>query len=290
VGILWSGLLRHSLTDEVSARFLGAVADELAPTGLSLTLLPPGDDDAGVVPARDVAMDGAIVYTVQDGSPAVRWLRRRGLPLVFVDSPAPEGSPAVHVDDRGGARLAAEHLVALGHRRIGILSAGFGPVPGPVAGGLAGLATDALGLVSRERLRGWLEGLSTAGIEPVLAAQPNSYEDARPAARLLLDAVPDLTAVLCLSDVIAHDVLRAAEERGLTVPGDLSVVGFDDNPLAARSTPGLTTVRQDVDAKGHAAAAALRLALARRDDDAPVPSTLLPVELVVRGSTAAPRR
>jgi DNA-binding LacI/PurR family transcriptional regulator len=213
-------------------------------------------------------MDGAIVYTVQQGAPSVDWLRRRGLPLVFVDSPAPQGHPAVLVDDRAGARRAAEHLVALGHRRVGILSAGLGPRPGPLAGGMGRVRPDMLGHVSRERLLGWTDALSAAGIEPVLAAQPNSYEDARPAARLLLDAAPELTAVLCLSDVIAHDVVRAAEERGRRVPDDLSVVGFDDNPLAARTAPGLTTVRQDLDAKGHAAAAALRSALRRAGGDA----------------------
>lgn len=291
IGVLWSDRLRYSLTDEVSARFLGAVADELAPTGLSLTLLTAREGQ-GVVPARDVAMDGAIVYTAAPSAPAVDWLRRRGLPLVFVDSPPPEGFPAVHVDDRGGARLAALHLLGLGHRRIAILSAGLGGVPGPVDGGWAAVDRAALGHVSRERLTGWTEVLADHGVDPVIAAQPNSYEDGRPAARLLLDGAPGCTAVLCLSDVMAHDVVRAAEERGLRVPEDLSVVGFDDSPLASRMVPSLTTVRQDVDAKGHAAAGALRAAIAAAGTaDGPAPrDVLLPVELVVRASTAAPPR
>ncbi|MGB7963492.1 MAG: LacI family DNA-binding transcriptional regulator [Propionicimonas sp.] len=282
IGVLWAGRLRDSLSDEVSARFLGAIADELAPDGLALTLLP-SQAEGPVVPARDVAMDGAIAFSCRRDLPALVWLQRRGLPLVYVDLP---GEPSVTIDDRGGARLAAQHLIDLGHHRIAIVMSGIGAVPGVVTS----VETIDDNLVVRERLAGWLEALGAAGIVPVMVCQPSAYDDARPAARDLLARAPEVTGVLCLTDVLAHDVIAVAHELGRAVPGDLSVVGFDDHPLAARA--GLTTVRQDVDAKGRAAAQALRREVTRRDDpDSPRGrSRRLEVELVVRQSTGPVRQ
>ena len=282
IGVLWSGRLRDSLSDEVSARFLGAIADELAPDGFALTLLP-SQSEGPVVPARDVAMDGAIAFSCRPDLPALVWLQRRGLPLVYVDLP---GEPSVTIDDRGGACRAAQHLIDLGHQRIAIVMSGIGAVAGVVAS----VATIDDNLVVRERLAGWREALEAVGIVPVMVCQPNAYEDARPAARDLLARAPEVTGVLCLTDVIAHDVIAVAHECGLAVPGDLSVVGFDDHPLAARA--GLTTVRQDVDAKGRAAAQALRREVARRGDPDALHgrSRRLEVELVVRQSTGPARQ
>ena len=98
------------------------------------------------------------------------------------------------------------------------------------------------------------------------------------------------TAILCFSDVIAYGVVQEANALGLAVPGDLSVVGFDDNPLAQRMRPALTTVRQDVAAKGQAAAAALTAAIqrSRTGSGGRARNVLLPTELIIRDSTAKP--
>ncbi len=289
IGVLWAKELRHSLADEVSARFLGAVADELAPSGLALTLLP-AIAEGSVVPARDVAMDGAIAFSCDPELPALDWLQRRGLPLVYVDMAAPRGGVAITIDDRGGARAAARHVVALGHRRVALFTSGFGDVPGPTTGQL--LPEAGRIRVIAERHAGWLEELGAAGIEPLWVNQPNTYDDAREAARAMLAGPDRPTAVLCLTDVLASAVMAAAADARLEVPGDLAVVGFDDHPLALRSRPRLTTVRQDVDAKGRAAAQALLALVAGRADAAlPRPrSRRLPVQLEVRGSTAGGSR
>ena len=119
--------------------------------------------------------------------------------------------------------------------------------------------------VSRQRMLGWLDALGNAGIKP--QRRPRSRRAVRTtryAAALLLLAQDDPpTALLCFSDVMANGVVRAAEARGLRVPDDLSVVGFDDSPLAGRMRPALTTVRQPVEEKGHAAAAALTALIER---------------------------
>lgn len=287
IGVLWSGRLRYTLSDEVSARFLGAIADELAPDGLALTLLPAGVD-GDVVPVRDVAMDGAIAYSCPPDLPAVDWLERRGLPLVYVDMPPRQGRTVITIDDRGGARAAAEHLLALGHRRIAVVTAGLGPTAGVVPLSLAAAVRTKRSHVVDQRLLGWHDALSAAGVRPVLVSQPDVYSDARAAVRALLAGADRPTGILCMTDLVARDVIGAAQERGLVVPDELSVVGFDDGPIASRTNPRLTTIAQDVDEKGRAAARALREALRARDQrDRRPAGRRLPVNLVVRQSTSA---
>jgi len=137
-----------------------------------------------------------------------------------------------------------------------------------------------------------MDALGPAGIRPTLVQQRGSGEEVgRVGGALLLDQKDRPTAILCFSDATAYGVVQVAEERGIAIPSQLSVVGFDDNPLATRMRPQLTTVRQDVAAKGRAAAAALAAAIQRtRDGGSPARARhqVLPTELVVRASTAPP--
>lgn len=145
------------------------------------------------------------------------------------------------------------------------------------------------GYATGQRLLGWLEVLDAAGASTVVVREPLPDAGAVDAgARLLLEREDRPTAVLCFSDVLAVSVIRAARDLGLRVPEDVSVVGFDDSQLTARHDPPLTTVRQDIVAKGRAAAAALIASLQARKDGtaAPTEHVVLPVELIVRGSTA----
>lgn len=282
VGLLWTEKLSTALADEMSARFVGAVADELNRAGLALTLLP-ATTDAAVVPARDVALDGAIIYSCDPQLPAVDLLARRGLPLVYVDADAPPRRPAISIDDYGGAKAAAEHLLSLGHRRILIVTTGFGSEPGLVTGPPPASAMRQR--VLAQRWNGWLDALTAAGVQPQVANQPDPY--APDGLEQLLAATDRPSAALCLTDVLAQALIAAATDRGLSVPADLAVVGFDDHPLAERTRPALTTVAQDVDLKGRAAVRALLAESARLADpsaEAPL-SRRLRVNLVVRDST-----
>jgi DNA-binding LacI/PurR family transcriptional regulator len=300
IGILMTDSLAYAFTDEVATGFLGAVADGLAPTGLAMTLLTSGVRD-GHVPARDVPMDGALVYSCGFDSSAVDWLTRRGLPMVFVDQVPVPGIPSVNVDDRGGAMAAAQHLIDLGHRRIGIVNSEHADHTESAA--LVAATPSGELHVSHQRMLGWTDALAGAGLEPVLtreAVRPAEWAageverpedvDAR-AVRDLLESPDRPTAVLCFSDVMAYRVVRTAEELGLRVPEDLSVVGFDDSPLARRMRPALTTVRQDVAGKGREATTALTAAIeaARTGKKSGrAKRVVLPTELVVRDSTAPP--
>lgn len=293
VGVVFTTELRTAFSDDVAAAFLGAIVDGLAPSGLSLALLNTGES-GGRIPTRDVPMDATLVFSCAPGGTELDWLVRRRLPLVFVDQQPQPGIPSVNVDDRGGARLAAEHLIALGHRRIGIVTMG-----GAEPFGLQGRAASPLGAyVTDQRMLGWQEALEAAGIEPVVVRQPKvpylPQEHGREALDLLLATDPGLTGVLCFADSLAHGVMLAAQDRGLAVPRDLSVVGFDDNALAPSLR--LTTVHQDLDEKGRLSATALVAAATRKGrpprqsgaDDSEM-HVVLPTRLVVRDSTAVPR-
>lgn len=285
VGLLMSDTRHYTLTDEVAMAFIAAITDELAPTGLALTLLSAAPR-AGIIPARDVAMDGALVYSCDMTSPAVGWLMRRQLPVVFVDqSPAP-GITSINVDDRGGARAAADHVLSLGHRRIGIITSGFG--------GEYGILDDprsaTLAYGETERMNGWLDALDAAGVVPTAVRIPHGdpQDTGYAGVEALLAAGERPTAILAFSDAFARGAIQAIEDKGLSVPDDVSVVGFDDNPIARRMRPALTTVHQDVDVKGRTAVRALTTSIerAKKRPDSRAKHVLLDTSLIVRDSTA----
>lgn len=281
VAILQSETPQYAFHDEYSAIWLSTLSEELGCAGLALTLLPTRPAPS-FVPARDVAMDGAIVHSTRPATDGVEWLRRRGLPLVYVDQAGEPAHSSVNIDDRSGAAEAARHIVELGHRRIGLVPLGRAGFPEE--------SDD--WFVARQRLAGWYDGLDgTGAVVDVVPVTASTFDAGLQAAGELLDRTDRLTAVLCFCDAVAAGVVRAAYHRGLAVPRDLSVVGFDDTPLARRTLPGLTTVHQDIEGKGRAAAGALVRAIARHrggDGDAGTPEhVVLPTALTIRSSTAS---
>jgi len=201
-----------------------------------------------------------------------RKLIARRLPIVLVNGFI-EGiqAPFVSCDDRAAGELAVSHLVALGHRRIGLMSGPdrFLPVQRKLAGYRATMTRL---LDAEESDLQTLVSLSLFGVEGGAAA-----------AGRLIDR--DVTGIVCGSDLMALGAIREARARGLRVPGDLSVVGYDDSPLIAFTDPPLTTVRQPVQAMAVAAAQALIDEI--NGQGAPHSEYVFRPELVVRGSTAA---
>jgi len=176
------------------------------------------------------------------------------------------GRPSVRFDGEGGATAAFEHLVELGHRRIGHLAAAF----------------RALTFEHREAARRRV--LGDAGLDPHTQPRvltPISIEDARINGATLLEQEP--TAVFCDDDVIAAGMYLAARERGLAIPHDLSVIGFDDMDFARVLDPPLTTVALDADRLGASSFELLEVQMGGRRTRKQV---VLPAELLVRGSTA----
>lgn len=280
-GLIFTENLSYAFTDPVSVLFLAGVAQACEQHGHGLLLLPSGADPQAV---RQAVVDAFLVYSLSTGSAVVDAVLARRLPTVIVDEPRLEGVPFVGIDDRGGARAAADHLVGLGHRRLAVVADRLRPDghSGPVTPRREAAATFD---VARRRLAGYREACAAAGIAwgdvPVEECASNVPEDGADAAARLLGSEDPPTAVLAASDQLAVGVLRYAAGHGIRVPERLSVVGFDDSPAAAAATPPLTTVRQPIPEKGRTAG---RLLL---DPSAAGRGTevLLPTELVVRRST-----
>lgn len=189
----------------------------------------------------------------------------QGLPLVCINGYRPEVSaPFVSADDEAAVQLAVSHLVSMGHRRIGF------------ATGQHRFAAAAAKVDAFEKA-----GVDLADTQ--VATTLFTVEGGHAAALGLIDA--GMTGIVCGSDLMALGAIRAARQRGLGVPTDLSVVGFDDSPLMAFTEPPLTTVRQPVGAMS--AASVEMLVGAIIGDPSPASHYLFAPELVVRGSTGA---
>jgi len=244
--------------------------------GLSVVVTESGDRRG---PADDW-IDGALerspigVIFVLSGLPeaSARQLRVRNIPFVIIDPAGdpPAGVPAVGAANWSGGTDAARHLLALGHRRIAV-------VAGP----------DDM-LMARARLSGFRSALDGAGVAlPARYLKSGEFhlESGLAAGRELLALDEPPTAIFASNDLQALGVYEAARERGVVIPDELSVIGFDDLPVAAWVGPPLTTVRQPT---AEMAEQATRLVLRAREASVHELRIDLATELVERGSTAAP--
>lgn len=292
IGVALTETLSYAFSDSAAIGFLHGLARRTEAVGLSLLLIPAAPlEHPNVV--RDAIVDGFVVYSMPDDDAHVGAVLERQQPAVFVDQPFVPGVHFVGVDNRAASRRLMEHLLERGHREVAVVSF---PCGTDGARGRADLERQATTTrrVTRERLGGYRDALEAAGLgwqRIVVEERLRSDEDEGFDAGLsLLAERPRPTAIVAMSDHLALGVLRAARQLGVSVPGDLSVVGFDDIPAAAASSPGLTTVRQPLMEKGMLAAELLLRSLAAA---APLPAEVhaLPTELLVRGSTGpAPRR
>lgn len=218
--------------------------------------------------------DGAVLILPSESGAELARLRRRGYPFVVIDPPVPvdEDIPVVAAANWSGARMAMEHLIALGHTRI------------------ATITGTKEWIASIDRLAGYHSALLASGlpITPELVREADySIAGGYQAAQHLLALPGRPTAIFAQNDNMAAGALRAAQEQGLCIPGDLSIVGFDDIELASVLTPPLTTVSQPLQEMGRLAVTVLFRQLAGQPLDAT--RIELSARLVVRGSTAPPR-
>jgi LacI family transcriptional regulator len=273
------GVLVPLIYDLYFSAILAGVAEAAYDHDLRLLLSPTQHDHAREASllerlTRDVT-DGALIVLPEESSPELERVMSDRHPIVIVDPLLPLGErvPCVSVGHRAGAAEAMRHLLELGHRRIGAVT---GP-PGWVA-------TEA----RRESYRAALAG---AGIpfDPALEVASDFERAAGASATAVLLALPEPpTAIFAFNDAIAVGTMRAAHERGVRIPDDLSVIGFDDIAYATMVGPMLTTIRQPL---GELGRTAVNLLLRLLEHPSSEPRQIeLSTRLVVRDTTAPPRR
>jgi DNA-binding LacI/PurR family transcriptional regulator len=253
-----------------TAQVVAGVEAVVGAEGLDLLLLTLGDGTAApIVSGAARRVDAIVILDVVPDEFESAALTAMNVPWALVGGRAPGGTN-IWIDNEDGARVAVDHLLSLGHRRIGLIGAAPTRVHSPTP---------------EQRRSGYRRALQAAGVDPDPQMEVNggfSIEGGGDAMDVLLDRTDPPTAVFAMSDEMAFGAMAAARRRGLRVPDDLAVVGFDDHEVAA--VMGLSTVRQDPQAMGAAAARSLISIIERRD--------LTPVErrfdltLVVRSSTA----
>jgi DNA-binding LacI/PurR family transcriptional regulator len=253
--------------------FIAGIESTLSPLGQSLLLQMVPDHERereGYRRLADGRVDGVFLTDLRVDDPRPALLAELGLPAVLISPRCDEaGSPCVAVDDRPGIVAAVTHLIELGHRRIALV---------------AGPDNFVHGVSRREA---WAGALRAAGLQEGPCIRSDfSAQGGAAATKELLELPEPPTAIVYANDLMAIAGMAAASARGLDIPGDLSITGFDDTEVAAHLQPPLTTVRTDAFGWGRAAADRL---LALVGGEATSPAPLPPPQLIVRASTAPPR-
>jgi DNA-binding LacI/PurR family transcriptional regulator len=256
------------------ASLLMGVERAVRDTGYALRVVNTLEGDpAGIAGAveslLEQGVDGIVISEpIDEGSVPVRV----GVPVLVIGAPSPFDAPRVVTAGVGAdllARAATEHLLDLGHATVHHLA---GPQRWYAA---------------RDRLAGWRAALAAHGRTEPPVIEGDWSAASGYAAGLELAASDAVTAVFCANDDMAIGLIRALADGGRRVPQDVSVVGFDDTPVAAYVTPPLTTVRQPFDAVAQEGLERLVQAIENQDTE-PVATSGPPIELVVRSSTASP--
>ncbi|GAB3604893.1 substrate-binding domain-containing protein [Conyzicola nivalis] len=257
IGVVIEDRLADAFRDPMNIAMLDGIADVTGTAGLALLLLTDtgGAADISVAPMDAVVLIGCSTRLDQ----SVVTLRQRGIPIVAIEAERMQGVVPIDLDNRDATRRGAEHLRGLGHERVALVTLPLGPehergalTPEREAASSAFTAT--------QRIRGARDVYPDAvGV----VAAGSTVEEGELAGRELLSAADRPTAVIAQSDLLAVGVIRAAEALGLSVPGDLSVLGFD----GVRLDLDLTTLVQPAVEKGSAAGRAVLASLAAAPDE-----------------------
>jgi len=277
IAVILAETLSYSLNDAVASELLSGIAEVLDTQGHTLLLLS-GRQHAASVPGASSIADGFIIYGLMP-SLKLLWDLPPGRPLVAVDFDI-EDHATVHVDNEPACYAIARHALKTPPQRPGVINLRLTEAPcnGRIGADQALLSAERT--ITRARLAGFQRAFVEAGIDPAEVPmwniEENTFEVCTPVIEAILDLPdaerPDL--LLCMSDRIALTVLTLAEQRGLRIPDDLRITGFDGIAEGQYRAPRLTTVRQDSTEKGRLAA---RMIL----DVEPAVSRLMTTELVI---------
>jgi len=282
IGVATAEPLAYFFEDPFARVVMSGISQVCDQVGAGISLVSAASTEQLAWNIQSALVDGFIVFCIEGGSRLVQLTRERGLPFVALDFGNDDATIAsIGIDDYAGARLAARHLAELGHRRFGVLAL----QAEDVAAGPSNYEHTANGIYSgtRDRIRGYFDELAAHGIDTAaitIYETENDRETTEAALAYVFDRAMPPTAILSMSDRMAIEAIEWLKRRGLSVPDDVSIVGFDDVPEAALCQPALTTIAQPGAEIGRRAAKAIL------EFDGTLRRETLPVELVVRGSTA----
>ena len=275
IGVLTPQALGVSFSNPAFGAFSEGVALAAEKHGYGLHFISPLHGSLLTAMNR-ATVDGIVAIGLSDAHPEVAQIRRAGLPIVLVDSAALPEHGSVEIDDVGGAYAAASHIASLGHRDILVLGVEPPTPSGP----------DLEGVISR-RLRGYRRALAEVDVDipddQVLVGPANIDGGIVMTDRAWAEGHRP-TAILAMSDAMAIGAIGSLRRRRLDVPGDVSVVGFDDIDIARFVDPPLTTVHQPIRRKGEEAVLALMSVVDGRGPTAPQ-HRHLETRLIVRSSS-----
>jgi DNA-binding LacI/PurR family transcriptional regulator len=269
------GVIMFTLETFGNMRTLDAIAKEAARADYAVTLIPVSNPTMGRLSGAynrlgEAAVDGVVIIFEAHLLDDAEFTLPPGLPVVVIDSNTGSEYTVVDTDQALGARQATEHLLALGHKQVWHI---------------AGPQTS---FSASHRVESWRRTLRDAGIAPPEPLYGDWTTESGYRHGLTLGRRQDVTAIFAANDQMALGAMRALHELGREIPGDISVVGFDDMEEAHSFWPPLTTVRQDFAAVGRLSIQKLLAKVARIESDTDERATV-PTELVIRNSTGAPR-
>jgi DNA-binding LacI/PurR family transcriptional regulator len=268
------GVLSYALSVHGPALALFGIADEARRSGYATSLVSIADVDrasiqAGLDSLVEDGVDAIVVLAPMTAAMEVLHRLDSDVPVVRFEQGSPAGPSTVSVDETLGAQLATRHLLGLGHETVHF-------VGGPVGW-----------MASEARRRGWQTELALAGrVTPPEFESPDWSAESGYRAGIEIAADRSITAVLAINDAMALGLMKALDEHGLTVPDDVSIVGFDDRDESPFFQPALTTVRLDFTEVGRRAVESVLRTLR---GEAPETIPLIQPELKVRASTGPPR-
>lgn len=222
---------------------------------------------------KDKGVDGLILVTDHGNETFFEAMLDFKKPIVMIGSDSSvDAIPVVKINNYKAACEATEHLIGLGHKKIGMIR---GPLTDPHSG--------------YERFMGFRDTMMKAGLfdESKVAEGWYSFDDGYKGMLKILKACPDTTAVFCACDLMAVGAMKLATEKGLKIPDNLSVLGFDDVEIARMYNPSLSTVRQPFEEKGKLSIETLIQMIEHKDEYKPFTSHILSHTLIVRESTKA---
>lgn len=285
IGVASVEPLSNFFEDPYSRELMRGITEAADAASAGVSLISTMNEERLAWNIESALVDGFILMCIEGGEKLVELTRARQLPFVAIDLGRPDETIAtIGIDDYQGACTAAQHLLDLGHLRFAVLSLEYDD--DRFGWGHPAQVGDATYHTVRNRNRGYLDTLAAAGIDRTgvpLWSSRSRRDDLEAGLEQLFAGANPPTALLAMSDRLALYAMEWLQRRGLRVPEDVSIVGFDGVPEGATSTPPLTTIAQPIYEIGRKAVAAILepASLTPRQQ-------LLPVELVVRGSTTSP--